>query len=122
MFNCRTLVLVVIGALWSVPASTQAVSLKGSEIEKLLGIHVDARGITFQVLSNGCTQKDDFQVQIFGAKPLQLLLLRDRPDFCEAFVPYGKRIRFSYQELGLRDGKLMRVLNPLSTIRVVQGV
>ncbi len=111
--------LVIAVSAWSWPASTQTVFSIDSEIEQLLGLRVDARGLTFQVHSSGCTKKTDFEVQIFETAPRQLVLVRIRPDFCDALVPYGKRIRFSFPELGLSQGQRVRVLNPLATVQVV---
>ena len=96
--------LVAISA-WSQPASSQTVFSIDSEIEELLGLRVDARGLTFQVHSSGCTKKADFEVHIFEATPMRLVLVRIRADFCDALVPYGKRIRFSFPELGLSQGQ-----------------
>ncbi len=111
--------LLVAVLVWSIPASTQTGSSFDSEIEELLGLRVDPRGMTFQVRSSGCTQKADFEAQIFEATPTQLVLVRIRPDVCDALVPYGRRIRFSFPELGLGQGQRVRVLNPLATVRVV---
>ena len=110
--------LVIAGSLWLAPASTQARAPRDDQIEELLGVRVGPKRISFQVRTQRCTLKSDFEVQIFESEPLQLLLVRNRPDHCEAIVPYGKWIRFSHQELGLRNGDRMRVVNPLSTVLV----
>ena len=88
--------------------------------EKLLGTLVDEDGIVFQVPSSGCTQKKDFEVRVLESEPLQLLVVRIKPDFCDAVVPYGERIRYSYEELNLANGTRFIVINPRQVVTVVQ--
>lgn len=122
MTSKRLALVLLTAALLAPPAArTQAVLSVPSEVEALLGLRIDERGLTFQVESSGCTKKGDFEVQVFDVKPRQFLLLRTRPDLCEAVVPYGKRIRFSFAELGIEIGDRIRVLNPLATVQVARG-
>lgn len=89
------------------------------EQEALLGLTVDEGGISFQVFSGGCTHKEDFQVQFLGnTRNNALNLVRMRPDFCKALVPYGTTIKFTYEELGLKKGAEFKVVNPLAAVRV----
>jgi hypothetical protein len=82
-------------------------------LEALHGVLFGKNGIIFQVPSSGCTQKSDFDVIIQESYPLQLRLDRIHPDVCDAYLPLGKRIFFSYHELGLVSGSEVRVVNPL---------
>lgn len=83
------------------------------ELEALHGVLFGRTGIIFQVTSSGCTQKSDFDVVIMESYPLQLRLNRLNPDPCDAYVPLGKRVFYSYHELGLVPGSELRVVNPL---------
>lgn len=66
-------------------------------------------------------QQLDDTVLVANAKPRQILLLRNAADLCEALVPCGKRIRFSFSALGLESGDRIRVVNPLATVRVADA-
>lgn len=90
--------------------------------EPILGLNYDEKGIEFQVRSTGCTEKSDFAMQRLSPESQttsQVLLIRVEPDFCDAWVPFGVRISYSYEELGLEEGEFFTVLNPLSNYRVV---
>lgn len=86
--------------------------------ERLLGLLIRRHAITFQVSSSGCTTKGDFQVQVLESLPLQLRLVRIEEDPCDAFLPLGTRVRFSYRELGLQPATQFRVVNPLAVVEV----
>lgn len=92
---------------------------KAQELEKLLGVRVGAHGITFQVTSGGCTKKSDFSIQQLESFPVQLRLSRNQPDHCEAYVPYGTKIFYSWRELGMGNGSQFVVSNPLGPVTVV---
>lgn len=61
---------------------------------------VDDAGITFQVPTGGCTGKENFGLETISPKPLTVRLLRIRPDYCEAFVPDGVKVHFTFAEIG----------------------
>ena len=89
--------------------------------EPILGMIYAPGKLEFQVRSTGCTEKDDFVVQRFSLPSQttpQLLLVRTVEDFCDAFVPFGVRISFSYEELGLEGEDRFTVLNPRASYRV----
>lgn len=89
--------------------------------EPILGMTYGPNGLEFQVRSTGCTEKDDFVVQRLtssGQTTSQLLLIRVVEDFCDAYVPFGVRISFSYKELGVEEDDMFTVLNPRSPYRV----
>jgi hypothetical protein len=83
-----------------------------------LRVLFNGSGITFQVMSSGCTQKNDFELEVMESDPLQLRLIRISPDPCDAYVPLGVRINYKYQELGITPGSELRVVNPLATVIV----
>jgi hypothetical protein len=89
-------------------------------VEPVLGLQVGPEGITFQVYSGGCTEREHFRVERFGSDPVQLLLIRMTPDTCEAYIPYGTTVRYSYESLGLENDRRFIVLNPMSPVRVVK--
>ncbi len=89
-----------------------------SKLEPLLGLLVRKRGIVFKVASSGCTTKDDFQLEVLESFPLQLRLIRIQQDPCDAVVPLGTHVRFTYRELGIQSGEQFRVTNPLATVEV----
>ena len=92
------------------------------QAEPLLGLIYSGEGLEFQVPSTGCTEKSHFVVQRLspeGQISSQLLLIRVVPDYCDAYVPFGTRISYSYRELGLEEGEPFTLLNPLSNYRVI---
>lgn len=98
--------------------------------EQLLGVSVDERGITFQVESNGCTYKRDFDFHVeeiweplgpmLPAEALHhyITVNRTRPDRCEAYVPYGTQIFMSFEDLGIHYGEF-HVKNPIGGFKLV---
>ena len=87
-------------------------------LEEIMGIQIRRRGVVFQVKSSGCTRKADFEVDVFDGPVLRLALLRTRPDPCRAVEPLGKRVQFSYRELGLEAAEEFVVINPRAAVRV----
>lgn len=87
-------------------------------LEELMGVVIAQRGIVFQVFSNGCTDKEDFRVDVVESIPLEVRLIRVEPDPCRGFLPLGTRLRFSYKELGIQREETLRVVNPLATVQV----
>ncbi len=91
--------------------------------EPILGVIYSGKGLEFQVKSTGCTQKNHFVVQRLspeGSISSQLLLIRVEPDYCDAYVPFGVRLSFTYDELGLQVDEPFTLLNPLSAYLVRQ--
>lgn len=89
--------------------------------EPLLGLSYSGEGLEFQVRSTGCTEKSHFVVQRLSPESQttsQLLLIRVVPDYCDAYVPFGTRFSYSYEELGLEEGEHFTLLNPLSGYQV----
>lgn len=97
---------------------TVSTSAFAGEVEGIFGYSVDMQGITFQVMSGGCTKKQDFQVQQLETFPVQLQLVRNKVDACEAYFPYGITVKFTWNELGFENGTQFTVSNPMKIIRV----
>ena len=92
--------------------------------EPLLGLTYSAKGLEFQVFSSGCTNKSNFVMQRLSPESQttsQLLLIRVTPDFCDAYVPFGVRIFYDYEEFDLEEGDPFTILNPLSNYHVRIG-
>jgi hypothetical protein len=90
-------------------------------LEGIVGIQIRRRGIVFQVRSSGCTDKSDFQVDVFEGSVLNVALIRTRPDLCRAVEPLGTRVFFSYRELGLEPTEEFVVINPRAPVLVPEG-
>lgn len=103
------------GVLGSIPIT---INTPAPNVEPLMGLLIRYGGIVFQVASSGCTTKDDFQVEVLESFPLQLRLIRLQEDPCDAYLPLGTRIRFSYRELGIKSGDQLQVVNPLGIVEV----
>ena len=89
--------------------------------EPLLGLTYAPEGIEFQVASTGCTEKAHFAMLRLSPEDQttsQLLLVRVVPDYCDAYVPFGVRLFYSYEELKLEEGDPFTILNSLTNYRV----
>ena len=70
-------------------------------------------GLVVRVDSNGCTQASDFEIAVADNTPTEITLRRTKPDLCQALVPDGVELRWTYADLGLEPGAPARILNPL---------
>ena len=116
---CALLALCVAGT-----ELTQATPEETGAVEHLLGLQVDAEGVVFQVFSSGCTAKEDFRIERFQrhqSNTFQLILIREKQDPCDAVLPYGRTIRYSYEDLGLENGQIFFILNPTAPVKVVKS-
>jgi hypothetical protein len=87
-------------------------------LEEILGIQIRRHGLVFQVPSSGCTDKTDFEVDVFEGSVLRVLLIRPRPDPCRVVEPLGTKVHFSYRELGLEPSEEFVVINPRAPVLV----
>jgi len=83
--------------------------------EVLKGVMTDDSGLTIQVESNGCTDKNSFDVLIFESHPAQVEFIRKRHDVCRAYMPYGVKIKFTYEELGLNSPQSFFLVNSVDS-------
>lgn len=81
----------------------------------LYGAEVSVRGpseISVVARSNGCTQKEDFRADVDrddGRYRVRFDRMRD--DNCRALVPEGRRMTWSFAELGIPDGAQVTITN-----------
>lgn len=88
-------------------------SIYSTEIEVIRGMIASENGIYFNVDSNGCTIKEDFEVTVTKKDEQNIILLqRIRQDFCRGYLPQGVKLFFTYDELGFDEGFFM-LANPL---------
>lgn len=64
---------------------------------------VSGESVAFLVSSNGCTTRDFFNVDVIDEDDdvYELGLRRTRADNCEALVPEGIEVGWTYSELGI---------------------
>ena len=84
------------------------------ELETLDAAAASPGGLTLRVASHGCTTKADFTFYIdrAGREPA-IAFARRRLDVCRA-APDVVELSFGYEELGLRRGGAVRLLNPVA--------
>lgn len=77
--------------------------------EPLLGLSLnyETGELTLQVVSTGCTVKEDFSLQV---KNDELLVVRNKKDPCKA-VPQATSFTYTMKEAGLNPDKLYAVKN-----------
>lgn len=94
------------------PAPVVRIDMPG-EIEAIHAAAFTADHALFRVSSNGCTSKADIEPVIQRTRREAVITLRRiRPDECDAAVPDGVQIEYSFAELGLETGQKARVNNP----------
>jgi hypothetical protein len=81
--------------------------------ETLRSVRFADGALVARVDSNGCTTAADFAVSVAEGDPVDLTLSRTRPDLCKAIVPEGVELRWTYEDLGLTSGQVVRIANPL---------
>ena len=84
---------------------------------RLLGAEVGSRDpeITIIARSSGCTEKSQFEPRVkkHGDNEVTVGFHRVSEDRCKAFMPEGKRLTWSFAELGIREGASVRILNDI---------
>jgi len=87
-----------------------------SRLETILDARIVGNDIlVVRVASNGCTQKADFAVTVRrrGGEH-EVTIERTREDYCRALLPEGVEIPWGFEELGVRPGSQVRVVNPVA--------
>jgi hypothetical protein len=70
--------------------------------------------ITITVRSNGCTERGDFDVDVDrDGDRFNIGFQRERKDNCKALVPEGRRLTWTYGELGLPRYATILIINPV---------
>lgn len=94
----RAAILAGLAATTGFGQASRPRSQAGEEV--VLAATATARFLEFKVRTGGCTHKAHFGVETLAKSPLTVRLLRLRPDYCEAHLPEGEIIRFTYAEIG----------------------
>jgi hypothetical protein len=99
-------------------------------LEQLMGVIVDDNGITFQVNSNGCSFRRDFDFHVEERLEQMgphlpafehhyyITVKRLRADVCDRFAATGARLYLSFEELGIQFGKF-HVTNPIGGEKII---
>ena len=85
----------------------------GATPAALLSIERTGNDLTLSVISNGCSQDEDFYLQVHEAddKFVEVTLIRTRPDNCKRF-PKPMQITRSLPTY-IASGTPVRILNPI---------
>ena len=83
---------------------------------ELMGVDVNASAITARVTSNGCTTKEFVAADVdkTGSNRFAVGFYRARQDYCEAYMPDGVELSWTFAELGIPDGAEVRIQNEVS--------
>jgi hypothetical protein len=88
-----------------------------SDYSSLYGAEVSVREaeVTIVARSNGCTQKEDFRfiVRDRGEDTFDVGFRREHPDNCKALVPEGRRMTWTFAELGVPRNASVHIINPV---------
>ena len=83
----------------------------------VLGAEVSTRGPEVMIIahSNGCTEKQDFAtvVRDRGDDKFAVGFRRIKDDNCKALVPDGRRMSWSFAELGIPRNSRVTLMNPV---------
>lgn len=91
------------------------------QVEPLMGYMITEEGIHIQVQTGGCTEKASFDVQTENVAGRKAFAFRRMDvDPCLAMLPYGRTITYTFDELGLREGDIVQILNPVMQVRVFE--
>ncbi len=85
------------------------------DLASLMGMIYNGKGVTIQVPSGGCTGKGSFKFVHLETDPVQLKIVVVKPDFCEAYLPYGVTLTYTYAEMGFRSGDSFTVMNKIGS-------
>lgn len=100
-----TLALLSFGASAGALMPVTPINISGA----ILGYSIDREGLSIQVTSGGCISENNFEVTVLETYPVQIIIKQTSPDSCEANIPYGQNVLFTYEKLGLKSGEIIRV-------------
>lgn len=89
-------------------------STAAKALEPVSQVSFDGQKLTVKVGSNGCTKVSDFEVHIAENETPEISLVRTTPDHCRALVAEGVSLSWTYEELDLKKGQAIKLLNPLA--------
>ena len=95
--------MAILLGLWPLPAAAE-------QVEALLGLSMDfdTQQITLQVVSTGCTRREDFRFDVSGDV---LTVIRKERDACKA-VPRKQAYTFPLGEVGIGPHTRFKIANP----------
>ncbi|MFV8751756.1 hypothetical protein ACNOYE_14520 [Nannocystaceae bacterium ST9] len=85
--------------------------------EPLYGVLVGADGIDVRVSSGGCTVPEHFTAFVEPGEIQLVHLIRLEADSCEADLPEGELLHFTWAQLGVTAGKA-RVVNRIEKLEI----
>lgn len=89
---------------------------EGADLTPIMSWRDEGASVRVRVPSKGCTTKDSFHVDVYGAPDagwaFEMALIRTHADNCRAMLPSGVELSWTKDELGLPDGADLRVVNP----------
>lgn len=89
-------------------------------LESLYGDFFNEAGVSIQVFSGGCTDKESFAILKESSRGVQqIYFYRVKPDLCKAYYKYGRFVNFTYSDLGLTKSDRFKIMNPRVTSRVL---
>jgi hypothetical protein len=89
----------------------------GENDEEIYGVLVTPDGLDVRVQSGGCTTADSFTSWIEPGAAELVHLVRSELDGCDAYLPDGVLLHFTWQQLGVTRGSA-RLVNPIVTLPV----
>jgi hypothetical protein len=84
--------------------------------QPIFGYLIDPDALVVSVDSGGCTTLDQFQPWIEPTDPPTIHLTRTIDDQCEADLPWGQTLRFTWEQLGVTASSA-RLANPVLILR-----
>ena len=81
------------------------------QVETLHGLKLTDTQVIITVTSNGCTDKDDFKIELKESHPAIATFIRVQPDFCRA-AAHSVDIAFSLKEVGAAEFKVDNPFEP----------
>lgn len=90
-------------------------SVADERLGSVFGASVEADAVTFLVRSSGCTDETYFDVDVdrVSSGSYAVSIDRIRVDTCEANLPGGVAVTYTFDELNIPDGSSVSVRNPV---------
>ena len=113
--NRRFVILAALALCGCATARVEAPPGAGfAELEPVYAVTAGREAVTIRVASNGCTSKADFTFFV-ERKPTGAAVAfgRRKLDRCRSFAMGSTEISFTWDELGLKPGTTVFLLNPL---------
>jgi hypothetical protein len=109
--NMKTLVATLLTM-----AAITAQAQQDTGVEVLMGAQIHQNSVKILVHTGGCTWKESFIIKKnYNAlsDSTAVTFVRVIPDNCEAYIPQGRVLTFSREELRLRANSKLTLANPI---------